>query len=120
MSGPAGLAEVTVRVDRSVPICVRGEIGVERGVRARTARCERAERQPGAGARSPRKPCTSTTRRAHPVRVACACMRTWAVRSSGSRRRNQDRGVLVLTALADIVPLHDDADSAADALRRRV
>ena len=30
------------------------------------------------------------------------------------------RRVLVLTAVADVVPLHEDAASAADALRRRL
>ena len=122
MSGAAGLAEVTVRVDRSVPICaVRGEIdasNVESVLELLVASAPNDS--PGlvldlaetvyldsAGVRILFELARRMRTRRQELRVA--------VPPSGIVRR-----VLVLTALSEIVPLHDDADSAADALRRRV
>jgi anti-anti-sigma factor len=121
MSGAAGLAEITVRVERSVPICaVRGEIdasNVESVLERLVASAPNDS--PGlvldlsetvyldsAGVRILFELARRMRTRRQELRVA--------VPPSGIVRR-----VLVLTALADIVPLHEDADSAADAVRQR-
>jgi stage II sporulation protein AA (anti-sigma F factor antagonist) len=122
MSGGAGLAEVTVRVDRSVPICaVRGEIDASNvGTVLERIIASAPNESPGlvldlsetvyldsAGVRILFELSRRLRTRRQELRVA--------VPQTGIVRR-----VLVLTALADIVPLHDDADSAAAAVRRRL
>jgi anti-anti-sigma factor len=114
--------EVVPRVDRSVPICaVRGEIDAS-NVEVVLERVLQnvPDDSPGvvldlsqtdyldsAGVRILFELTRRLRQRRQELRIAVAL--------EGIVRR-----VLVLTALADVVPLHDEVDSAAAALRARV
>jgi anti-anti-sigma factor len=122
MSGSAGLVHVVPRVDRSVPICeVEGEIDAS-NVESVFEQLLRSAPSDGPGL------VLDLTRTIYldsaGVRILFELARRLrthrqelriAVPGDGIVRR-----VLVLTALADVVPLHDDAESAAAVLRARV
>ena len=122
MSGSAGLVNVVARVDAAVPICeVEGEIDAS-NVESVLEQLLRSapEDSPGlvldltrtvyldsAGVRILFELARRLRTRRQELRIA--------VPSNGIVRR-----VLVLTALADVVPLHEDAADAAAVLRARV
>lgn len=122
MNGAAGLVHVVARVDRSVPICeVEGEIDASNveSVFEQLLRSAPSD-SPGlvldltrtvyldsAGVRILFELARRLRTHRQELRIA--------VPADGIVRR-----VLVLTALADVVPLHDDAESAAAVLRARV
>lgn len=122
MSSSAGLVNVVARVDATVPICeVEGEIDAS-NVESVLEQLLRSapEDSPGlvldltrtvyldsAGVRILFELARRLRTRRQELRIA--------VPSNGIVRR-----VLVLTALADVVPLHEDAADAATVLRARV
>ena len=122
MSGSAGLVNVVARVDAAVPICeVAGEIDAS-NVESVLEQLLRSapEDSPGlvldltrtvyldsAGVRILFELARRLRTRRQELRIA--------VPTNGIVRR-----VLVLTALADVVPLHEDAADAAAVLRARV
>jgi anti-anti-sigma factor len=121
VSGSAGLVEVVPRVDRSVPICtVRGEIDASNVESVLERLLESVpDESPGL-----------VLDLSHTVYLDSAGVRILFELTRRLRQRRQElriavalegivRRVLVLTALADVVPLHDDVESAAAALRAR-
>ena len=122
MSGSTGLVQVSTRVDGSVPICeVRGEIdasnvdhvldqlidGVPNDSPGLVLDLCRTVYLDSAGVRILFELARRLRTRGQELRIA--------VPPDGIVRR-----VLVLTALADVVPLHDDSESAATVLRARI
>lgn len=122
VSGAAGLVQVQVRDDDSIPVCeVRGEIdasnvdsvldrlveSVPNDASGLVLDLSRTMYLDSAGVRILFELARRMRARRQELRIA--------VPQDGIVRR-----VLVLTAVADVVPLHEDAASAADALRRRL
>jgi anti-anti-sigma factor len=119
VNGSAGLVEVVPRHDQSVPVCaVRGEIDASNvdSVLERLIQSVPTE-SPGL-----------VLDLSQTVYIDSAGVRILFELTRRLRQRRQElhitvaldgivRRVLVLTALADIVPLHDDVTSATDALR---
>ncbi len=122
MNGAAGLVNVVPRVDRSVPICeVEGEIDA--------SNVESVFDQLVASASSDSPGLVLDLTRT--VYLDSAGVRILFELARRLRTHRQElriavpadgivRRVLVLTALADVVPLHADAESAAAVLRTRV
>jgi anti-anti-sigma factor len=122
VSGAAGLVTVQVHDDDSIPICeVRGEIdasnvdsvldrlvdSVPNDASGLVLDLSRTMYLDSAGVRILFELARRMRARRQELRIA--------VPQDGIVRR-----VLVLTAVADVVPLHDDPTSAADALRRKL
>jgi anti-anti-sigma factor len=122
VSGSAGLVWVSVRVDRSVPICaVRGEIDASN---VESVLDQLIDSVP---ADSP----GLVLDLSETVYLDSAGVRILFELSRRLRQRGQElrivvpaegivRRVLVLTALADVVALHGDTGSASEALRARL
>jgi anti-anti-sigma factor len=122
MDGTGGLVRVQARVEQGVPICaVQGEIDASNVESVLEQLLDRTpEDGPGlvldlsetgyldsAGVRILFELARRLRTRRQELRISLP--------SDGIVRR-----VLVLTAVADLVPLHDDAETAAAALRARV
>jgi anti-anti-sigma factor len=119
MSGSAGLVEVSARMEGAVPVCeVRGEIDASNvdSVFAQMVECAPSESRGLVLDLSQTKYLDSAA-----VRILFELARRLRTRRQELRIAVPPDGivrrVLVLTALADVVALHSDVDSAVRALQ---
>jgi anti-anti-sigma factor len=122
MNGPAGLVEVHARLDHGVPVCaVHGEIDASN---VESVLDQLVAQTPLEGPGLVLDLSRTMYLDSAGVRILFELARRLRTRRQELRITVPEDGivrrVLVLTAVADVVPLHDEVDEAVHALRQRV